>query len=209
MVSQLGLLALALAASAQHFALPEGEPRGWSAAEVSQWIGAIGWSEYRGAFDQVNGKQLLALSDKQLHDKLLVVAPEHRGALLAEVRRIDKARAALPLIPGGWTADEGRLGAVRALLAQGGMPDSPPLRTGPDKPLGRWSAAEVVGWLDEVGLPQLAPAFKRLKVDGVRLATYDSEDAIHAAARGAIERGHALVLQQEVAVLKAAWATQG
>lgn len=201
------LLALVVAASAQ-VALPGGEPRGWSTEDVSQWIGAIGWSEYRGAFAQVNGKQLLALSDKQLVEKLLVVAPEHRSALLAEVRRIEKARAAQPPTTGGWMADEGRLVAVRALLAQGGLPDSPPLRTGPNKPLERWSAAEVLGWLNEVGLPQLAPAFKRLKVDGVRLASYDSEDAIHASARGAIERGHARTLQQEVALLKAACAAQ-
>lgn len=176
----------------------------WSTSDVTQWIGDIGWDEYRGAFAeaQLSGAKLLQLGKKQLQDDLRIVADEHRTAILGEITRLGKARKATQLNDESGWRDDGELDAIRARLAAAGVQNAPPVRTGPDKPLSRWSVGDVSAWLAEVGLEHVAPTFKRFKVDGLRLSALDSEDAVEAAVRGQVERGHCIALAQEVLALK-------
>ncbi|KAJ1618208.1 hypothetical protein T492DRAFT_917057 [Pavlovales sp. CCMP2436] len=185
-------------------ALPAGEPRKWSAAEVTQWIGAIGFEEYRGAFAEAHltGPKLLLLGKKQLHDQLLIVAPEHRRAILAEIVALDKSRRPNPPAGTDWAPDAGLLANARERLIAAGLPDAAPLRAGPDRPLDSWTVRHVLEWLGEVGLPNLAGTIKRFKIDGRRLSDLDSADKVEAAARGQIEHGHCITLAQEVLTLK-------
>jgi hypothetical protein len=185
--------------------LSSGEVRSWSAADVTEWIGTLGWEEYRGTFAEarLSGKQLLQLGKKQLHDQLLVVAPDHRRAILAEIAKLEKPRRAVPTASRASAADDAQLVVVRERLIAGGLPDSPPLRTGPEHPIERWSVSDVLSWLSEIGLSQVAQTLKRFKVDGHRLAQLDSDEAIDKAVRGQIEAGHCVTLAQEVLALKA------
>lgn len=201
------MVVLSILIAAAALEMPSGEPRTWSVAEVTQWVGAVGWNEYRGAFAeaQMTGPKLLQLGKKQLHDDLRIVAPEHRTAILAEIVKLGKTRRATSPPDGTSHVLEDELAALRERLAAGA--GSPPVRTGPDKAVSRWSVSDVLSWLDEVGMSHAGPAFKRFKIDGRRLEELDSEEAIEAAVRGQVDRGHRITLAQELLSLKACQAS--
>ena len=122
-------------------AQPLTDPRKWSAADVAEWLGAVGYPEYANAFGSVDGKALLALNAERMERKLLLAAPEHRVVLEMEIGE-------LRFQHGLMSAKERQAHRLLHPAADG------------------WSAAEVGAFLADAGLERYSSRFVEHNIDG-------------------------------------------